>query len=42
MYRLTRKGKGSLAKGRQQWREFVTVVGGILGVPPCLQTSPAQ
>lgn len=42
MYRLTRKGKGSLAKGREQWREFVSVVGGILGVPPCLHTSPAM
>jgi DNA-binding PadR family transcriptional regulator len=42
MYRLTRKGKGSLAQGRRQWSEFVSVVGGILGVPSCLQASPVS
>ena len=40
MYRLTRKGKGSLAEGRVQWREFVSVIGGILGVTPCLKPLP--
>jgi DNA-binding PadR family transcriptional regulator len=40
MYRLTRKGKGSLTQGREQWREFVSVVGGILGVTPCLKPAP--
>lgn len=42
MYRLTRKGKGKLADGRQQWQEFVSVIGGILGVTPCLQPFPAN
>ena len=42
MYRLTHKGKGSLAQGREQWREFVSVVGAILGVHPCLQVSPVN
>ncbi|MGV3605985.1 MAG: PadR family transcriptional regulator [Planctomycetaceae bacterium] len=42
VYRLTRKGKGSLAQERKQWREFVSVVGGILGVTPCLNPSPAS
>jgi PadR family transcriptional regulator, regulatory protein PadR len=41
-YRLTRKGKASLNQGRQQWREFVSVVGGVLGVVPCLKPSPAN
>lgn len=40
MYRLTRKGKASLTQGRQQWRDFVSVVGGILGVTPCLKPAP--
>ena len=42
MYRLTRRGKGHLARGRRQWQEFVSVIGGILGVTPCLQPSPAN
>lgn len=42
VYRLTRKGKGSLAQGREEWREFVSVVGGILGVTKCLKPSPAN
>src|ERR1700733_12163282 len=42
IYRLTRKGKRSLQKGRQQWREFVSVIGGILGDSTCLQPSPAN
>jgi PadR family transcriptional regulator PadR len=42
VYRLTRKGKASLTRGREQWREFVSVVGGILGVTPCLNPSPAN
>ena len=40
VYRLTRRGKGSLAQGRQQWLEFVSVVGGILGA--CLKPSPVN
>ena len=39
IYRLTRKGKGTLAQGRQQWSEFVSVISGILGVTPCLKPS---
>lgn len=42
MYRLTRKGTGSLAQGRQQFQEFVSVIGGILGVTPCLKPSLAN
>lgn len=42
VYRLTRKGKGHLSQGRQQWQEFVSVIGGILGVAPCLKLSPAN
>lgn len=37
MYRLTRKGKSSLVQGRLQFSEFVSVIGGILGVTPCLK-----
>jgi DNA-binding PadR family transcriptional regulator len=36
IYRLTRKGRGSLTQGRQTWQQFSTVIGGILGVTPCL------
>ena len=42
VYRLTRKGKGSLAKGRRQWREFASVIGEILGVPTCPPPAPAN
>jgi PadR family transcriptional regulator, regulatory protein PadR len=31
IYRLTAKGKRSLSKGRTEWRQFVEVLGGILG-----------
>ena len=31
IYRLTAKGKRELAKGRQEWVEFVRIIGGILG-----------
>ncbi|GAA4961083.1 helix-turn-helix transcriptional regulator [Kineococcus glutinatus] len=30
-YRLTRAGRGELAASRQRWREFTSVVGGVLG-----------
>ena len=33
IYRLTSKGKRDLAKGREAWTSFVSVVGGILGAP---------
>ena len=42
MYRLTRKGKGSLAQGREQWQEFASVLSKILGVTPCLKPLPAN
>jgi len=32
-YRLTAKGKRQLARGRVEWRQFVHVLGGILGAP---------
>jgi len=31
IYRLTRKGKRELAKGREEWASFVHVVGSIVG-----------
>jgi DNA-binding PadR family transcriptional regulator len=31
IYHLTKKGSRRLAEGRAQWRQFVSVVGGILG-----------
>lgn len=31
VYRLTKKGQRRLADGRQEWRQFVSVVGNILG-----------
>jgi PadR family transcriptional regulator PadR len=31
IYRLSPKGKKKLAKSREQFQEFVTVIGGILG-----------
>jgi PadR family transcriptional regulator, regulatory protein PadR len=31
VYRLTKKGTRRLAEGRQEWRQFVSVVGNILG-----------
>jgi DNA-binding PadR family transcriptional regulator len=31
IYRLTPKGARALAKGRDEWRQFVSVIGGILG-----------
>jgi PadR family transcriptional regulator PadR len=33
IYHVTRKGTQALAQGRQEWRQFVRVLGGILGVP---------
>jgi PadR family transcriptional regulator, regulatory protein PadR len=42
VYRLTRKGKRSLQQGRQQWQEFATVMGRILGVVPCLKPFAAN
>lgn len=32
IYRLTPKGHRRLAAARTEWREFVTVLGGVLGV----------
>src|SRR5688572_22586566 len=32
VYQLTRKGTRRLAEGRDEWRHFVSVVGGILGL----------
>lgn len=31
VYSLTRKGQRQLAKGREEWQQFVQVVGGIIG-----------
>jgi len=31
VYRLTRKGRGQLARGREDWARFVRVVGAIVG-----------
>src|SRR5262245_43109053 len=33
IYRITRKGTRRLAEGREEWRRFVSVIGGILGAP---------
>jgi DNA-binding PadR family transcriptional regulator len=33
IYRLTTKGQRQLNAGRVEWREFVRVLGGILGAP---------
>ena len=33
IYQLTPKGKRQLDAGRIEWREFVRIVGGILGAP---------
>jgi DNA-binding PadR family transcriptional regulator len=33
VYRLTRRGERRLAEGRAEWRQFVQVVGTILGAP---------
>ena len=33
IYRLTRKGKRALAKGRAEWQHFVTIIGGIVEAP---------
>lgn len=33
LYRITRKGKRQLEKGRQDWSTFVTIIGGIVGAP---------
>ena len=31
IYRLTRKGRRDLAKGREEWASFVQIVGSIVG-----------
>jgi PadR family transcriptional regulator len=31
IYHLTKKGTGKLVEGREEWRRFVTIIGGILG-----------
>lgn len=31
LYRLTRKGEASLAQARTDWRQFVSVIGAIVG-----------
>jgi DNA-binding PadR family transcriptional regulator len=31
IYHLTAKGSAALAAGREEWRQFVKVIGGILG-----------
>ena len=33
IYRLTAKGKKSLAKGREEWAFFVQIIGSIVGAP---------
>jgi PadR family transcriptional regulator, regulatory protein PadR len=33
IYRLTAKGKRKLGAGRAHWRQFIRVLGGILGAP---------
>jgi PadR family transcriptional regulator, regulatory protein PadR len=33
IYRLAAKGKRKLDAGRAEWRQFVSVIGGILGAP---------
>src|SRR5438105_15634224 len=33
IYRLTPKGQRILGAGRAEWRQFVQVIGGILGAP---------
>jgi PadR family transcriptional regulator, regulatory protein PadR len=33
IYRLTPRGTRALAKSRQEWRAFASIIGGILGVP---------
>jgi DNA-binding PadR family transcriptional regulator len=33
IYRLTTRGKRTLAAGRVEWQEFVRILGGILGAP---------
>ena len=33
IYRLTARGKRELSKGRQEWREFVRILGLVLGAP---------
>ncbi len=33
IYRLTSRGKRELAAGREEWREFVRILGLVLGAP---------
>lgn len=42
VYELTRKGKRSLEQGRREWREFASVISGVLGVSAWPQPSPAN
>ena len=32
-YRLTRKGRRELVRGREDWKDFVQVIGAIMGAP---------
>ena len=31
IYKLSRKGRNQLARGREQWQQFVSVIGAIVG-----------
>lgn len=33
IYHLTKKGMRRLAEAREEWRHFVSIIGGILGAP---------
>jgi DNA-binding PadR family transcriptional regulator len=33
IYRLSKKGKRQLAKGREEWANFVEIIGSIVGAP---------
>ena len=33
LYKISRKGKRQLERGRQQWSLFVSIIGGIVGAP---------
>ena len=33
LYKITRKGKRKLERGRLQWSLFVSIIGGIVGAP---------
>ena len=42
IYCLTRKGRRSLSQGRRDWRDFVSVINGILGASLCLKQPVAN